>query len=90
MEIHFNNSEVKTMDFRADLARVTCPTLVMSGEMDPVCPPSSFHEIVDIAPRGIAEPHLIAGAGHMVMLDAQRGVRADPARLHPEARTRLS
>ncbi len=70
VEIHFNNREVKSMDFRADLARITCPTLVMSGAMDPVCPPSSFHEIVASLPPGIAEPHLIAGAGHMVMLDA--------------------
>jgi pimeloyl-ACP methyl ester carboxylesterase len=71
VEIHFNNGEMQSMDFRGDLARVACPTLVMSGEMDPVCPPSSFHEIVASLPPGIAEPHLIAGAGHMLMLDAQ-------------------
>ncbi len=71
VEIHFNNGEMKSMDFRGDLARVTCPTLVMSGEMDPVCPPSCFHEIVASLPPGIAEPHLIPGAGHTLMLDAQ-------------------
>jgi Serine aminopeptidase, S33 len=71
VEIHFNNGEVRTMDFRADLARVTCPTLVLSGEMDPVCPPSSFHEVVASLPDRVAEPHLVAGAGHLAMLDAR-------------------
>ncbi len=71
VEIHFTNGEVKTMDFRADLARVRCPTLIISGEMDPVCPPSCFHEIVACLPAGVAEPHLIPGAGHLVLLDAR-------------------
>jgi proline iminopeptidase len=71
VEIHFNNAEIKSMDFRADLARVRCPTLVVSGEMDPICPPSCFHEIVASLPPGIAEPHLVPGAGHLVMLDAK-------------------
>ena len=71
VEIHFNNGEVRTMDFRADLARVTCSTLVLSGEMDPICPPSSFNEVVASLPDGLAEPHLVPGAGHLAMLDAK-------------------
>ena len=71
VEIHFSNGEGKTMDFRADLARVQRPTLVLSGEMDPICPPSSFREIVEALPDGVGETYLIPGAGHMVMLDAK-------------------
>jgi pimeloyl-ACP methyl ester carboxylesterase len=72
VEIHFSNGEVKSMDFRADLGRVTCPTLVVSGELDPVCPPTCFQEIVASLPAGLAEAYLIPGAGHLVTLDAQQ------------------
>jgi proline iminopeptidase len=71
VEIHFSNGEINTLDFRADLANVTCPTLVLSGEMDPLCPPSCLDEIVDALPGGLAEPHLIPGAGHLVLQDAR-------------------
>lgn len=71
VDIYFSNGEGKTMDFRADLAKVKCPTLVLSGEMDPICPPSSFREIVEALPEGVGETHLIQGAGHLVMLDAR-------------------
>lgn len=71
VELHFTNGEIKTIDFRGDLARVTCPTLVLSGEMDPICPPSCFQEIVDALPTGVAETHLVPGAGHLVLLDAK-------------------
>lgn len=75
VEIHFNNGEMKTMDLRADLARVRCPVLVLSGEMDPVCPPACLEEIVESLPATSAEGHLIAGAGHVVTLDAPDEVR---------------
>ncbi len=58
------------MDFREVLASVECPTLVVSGDMDPVCPPSSFHELVTALPEHLVEGHLIKGAGHLVALDA--------------------
>jgi pimeloyl-ACP methyl ester carboxylesterase len=70
VEIHFANGEFKTMDFREVLASVECPTLVVSGDMDPVCPPSSFHELVTALPEHLVEGHLIKGAGHLVALDA--------------------
>lgn len=71
VEIHFTNGEINTLDFRAGLARITCPTLVLSGEMDPICPPSCLDEIVAALPDGLAEPHLIPGAGHLVFHDAR-------------------
>jgi pimeloyl-ACP methyl ester carboxylesterase len=75
VEIHFTNGEIKTMDFREALARVECPTLVVSGEMDPVCPPSSFHELVAALPAHLVDGHLIIGAGHLVALDAPEEFR---------------
>jgi proline iminopeptidase len=69
VELHFINGEIKTMDFRGALARVDGPTLVVSGAMDPVCPPSTFHELVAALPEHLVEGHLIKGAGHFVALD---------------------
>lgn len=75
VELHFNNGESQTYDLRPGLARVSCPTLVLSGELDPICPPSCFSEIVEGLPAGLAEPHLLQGAGHAVALDAPDEVR---------------
>ncbi|MEM9059477.1 MAG: alpha/beta hydrolase [Pseudomonadota bacterium] len=46
--IHFNgpHNEQGRMDFRDALARVTCPTLVMAGERDPITPIVFSEEIV--------------------------------------------
>jgi len=71
VEIHFSNGEINTLDFRADLTRITCPTLVLSGKLDPLCPPSCLDEIVEALPDGLAEPHMIPGAGHLVFHDAR-------------------
>jgi pimeloyl-ACP methyl ester carboxylesterase len=70
VEIHFSNGELKTLDFRKALGRVECPTLVVSGEMDPICPPSTFRDIVSALPERLVEGHLVKGAGHFVALDA--------------------
>jgi 3-oxoadipate enol-lactonase len=58
------------MDFREALAKVGGPTLVISGEMDPICQPNSFHALVAALPDHLVEGHLIQGAGHLVALDA--------------------
>jgi proline iminopeptidase len=52
------------MDFRDDLAKVACATLVMAGDMDPVTPPSDAEEIVAHLPDHLVEYALIAGTGH--------------------------
>ena len=46
--IHFNgpHNEQGRMDFRDVLSRVTCPTLVMAGEQDPITPMVFSDEIV--------------------------------------------
>ena len=37
----------QTMDLRADLARITCPTLVLAGRDDPVIPWELSQEVAD-------------------------------------------
>lgn len=89
VEIHFTNGEIKTMDFRPDLARIKCPTLVLSGEQDPICPPSCFQELVEALPPHLVEAHLVPGAGHALLLDApdecQRLLREFVLRHWPDA-----
>ena len=48
MAIHFNgpHNEQGRMDFRQALGRVSCPTLVMAGEQDPITPIAFSEEIV--------------------------------------------
>lgn len=50
--LHFNGpkNEQGRMDFRADLAHVACPALVMAGRDDPVTPLSMNEEIVASLP----------------------------------------
>jgi 3-oxoadipate enol-lactonase / 4-carboxymuconolactone decarboxylase len=56
------------MDLRAELARITAPTLVIGGAVDPVCTPAMLLELQD----GIAGAALtlLAGASHLANLDA--------------------
>lgn len=73
---HFIAGEQRTMDLRPGLARIACPTLVLGGELDPVCPPSCSQEIAaGIAPQ-LVRLELFEGCGHGVFRD-------DPARAFP-------
>lgn len=51
-----------------DLKETELPVLVVSGELDEVCPPALQRELVEHCPT--AEWVTIAGAGHMVPLEA--------------------
>lgn len=70
VELHFNNGEGASFDFRGALGTIRCPTLVLGGAMDPVVPPEAFAEIRDALPDHLVEAHLIEGAGHLLALDA--------------------
>ena len=61
--------EGQTFDFRPDLANIQCPTLVMTGEFDPVTPATQSQEIAAAIPDGLAELHIFKGCGHGVERD---------------------
>ncbi len=63
------SGEGKSFDFRADLAKIQCPTLVMTGEFDPVTPATQSQEIAAAIPDGLAELHIFKGCGHGVEHD---------------------
>ena len=66
---HFIRGEQRTMDLRPGLARIACPTLVLAGGLDPVCPPTCAREIAEgIDPR-LVRLELFERCGHGVFRD---------------------
>jgi pimeloyl-ACP methyl ester carboxylesterase len=61
-------------DSLASLPAIGVPTLVVSGELDQVCPPALQREIVDRVPD--ARLVTLAGSGHMSPLENPQGVAA--------------
>lgn len=56
--------EWQSMDYRAALARIKCPTLVLHGALDPILPLPLAREIVAAIPDGLAQMHVVNDAGH--------------------------
>lgn len=67
---HFFQGEIRTMDVRASLARIACPTLVTGGDYDPITPVACAEEIFAALPKGLAQLEIVKGAGHGVHRDA--------------------
>jgi proline iminopeptidase len=59
----------RRLDLIDQLARVTCPTLVCVGRVDPVTPLAASREIVDALPPGVGQLKVIDDAGHFPWLD---------------------
>jgi proline iminopeptidase len=62
---HFQRGEQHTMDLEAGLANARCPVLVLSGELDPICPPEESERIVAALPSHLVTFHRLAGAAHV-------------------------
>jgi len=64
----FNNEVFTTFDLRPELARITAPTLVLTGEDDFICGPVNARELAE----GIdgAELVLLGDCGHFVFVEA--------------------
>jgi proline iminopeptidase len=69
----FGAGEDQTFDLLPDLAKIRCPTLVMGGEDDPVCPIDDQADIAAAIPPAWVRFERFAGCGHGVYRD-------DPAR----------
>jgi proline iminopeptidase len=66
---HFITEIQPTMDLRHGLSRASCPVLVMSGDLDPVCPPIGADEIVAALPTHLVRDERFARSGHGVFRD---------------------
>jgi pimeloyl-ACP methyl ester carboxylesterase len=60
---------LRRLDILAQLARITSPTLVCVGRLDPVTPVTAAREIVDALSPEIGRLEVIEGAGHFPWLD---------------------
>ena len=67
------DGEMRSMDFRTALARVTCPALVVGGSQDPITPPHLSRELAESL-RGPVRLEIFDGCGHGAFHD-------DPARV---------
>ncbi|MEL6522363.1 MAG: alpha/beta hydrolase [Pseudomonadota bacterium] len=56
-------------DFRQDLEKINCPTLVMVGEEDPITPPEFSDTIFEGLRHGLAKYIKLSGCGHGVVGD---------------------
>ena len=56
----------KEMDYRTALKAVTCPTLVLAGEMDPITPIGAADEIVESLDPGVVTYERFAKSGHFI------------------------
>ncbi|NQW17802.1 MAG: alpha/beta hydrolase [Chloroflexi bacterium] len=61
---HFFGSEIFSMDLRPDLANITCPTLVLSGDTDPMTPRTMSDEIAKLLVNSDVRYEVIENAGH--------------------------
>ena len=60
---------LRSYDFRAALADVRCPVLVLGGEDDPACPIEDQEDIVAALPDHLVEFHRFASCGHGTYFD---------------------
>lgn len=67
---HFGGGEGRTMDLCPGLAAVTCPTLLLAGRLDPVCPIEGMDRIADAIPDEHLEYRVFERCGHGVFRDA--------------------
>ncbi len=69
--VHFNGpaNEQGRMDFRAALATVDCPVLVMGGEEDPIMPIAFSETIAASLPSGLVRFERFPRCGHAIVPD---------------------
>ncbi|MBI1239492.1 MAG: alpha/beta fold hydrolase [Alphaproteobacteria bacterium] len=71
--------EEARMDYRAALARIQCPTLVVSAEHDPILPAPLQDELLAALPDGIGRLVRLSNCGHFLTdnwPDFERAMRA--------------
>jgi proline iminopeptidase len=69
----FFQDELHRFDFRAALATVRCPTLVVGGTEDPITPLADSEDIAAALPAALVRFERFTGCGHPVYQDDQEG-----------------
>jgi pimeloyl-ACP methyl ester carboxylesterase len=66
----FGGGEDRTFDLLPELTKVRCPTLVLGGEDDPICPIDDQADIAAALPAHLVRFERFPGCGHGVYRDA--------------------
>jgi proline iminopeptidase len=64
---HFFRNEFLAADLLPELPRISCPTLVLGGEFDPITPVADSEDIAAAIPGAVLR--IVEGAGHGVFRD---------------------
>ena len=59
-------TESLTFDLRGGLGAVTCPTLILAGELDPVTPMAAAEDIRASLPAGVGHLERFSRSGHFI------------------------
>lgn len=70
--VHFFAGEAKTMNMLPELSKITCPTLVLGGAMDPITPPACSEQMAE-AIGDNARLEIFDNCGHGVFRDDPEG-----------------
>ncbi len=67
--VAFFRGEWRSFDLLASLSRVRCPTVVLSGDLDPINPVDDAEDLANALPANVARFKRFAGCGHPVYED---------------------
>lgn len=74
---HWGSGEERTMDLFDGLERIACPTLLLAGRLDPVCPIEGMEAIAARVPEEHRRLSVFDGCGHGVFRDAPDRAEAE-------------
>jgi pimeloyl-ACP methyl ester carboxylesterase len=69
LTLHYAEQVAPYIDLRDSLASIVCPTLVLVGEDDPICPPVMSEEIVAAMSPNLVRFERFVDCGHGTFLD---------------------
>lgn len=69
LSYHFIKGENRTYNLLPDLGRIRCPTLILAGEDDPICPLQDSEDIAGAIPAQFVRFERFPNAGHGVHRD---------------------
>ena len=73
---HFSlpDHEIRRMDFRAELNKILCPTLILAGAEDPITPPHLSREVLTCIKEDLATLQVYDNCGHGAFRDNPQSV----------------
>lgn len=74
--LHYVRQIAPHLDLSESLAAIVCPTLVLVGEDDPVCPPAMSEAIVSAMSPNLVRIERLADCGHATYHDQSQHTEA--------------